>query len=411
MRFCVLFFMLVFFLTSASVHGDPLTWSDCVRETLNANSELSIEKQALRKVDTEIGIGRSGYLPSVSLQGSYSQDLSNTNMPSVSSLGIFASQRLFPGLLNRPEEWKAQAHLEGENAHWQDTLAGVRLDLITAYAQLWFGQEWIKLAESISKRRDQNSALVYARYQAGREHKGSYLRAKIQADQAALDFQHSKRDVSVAQQTLLHIMGLPLDKAIEVASSSETVRLESPSEFHSLAKLTPAVREAQSAYQVALASYVLTESAYLPVLNASLSAAKTDPFTTGSSDIFGKISLSFPLFQGNRAPYDFESSKADIALSKLLIEQAYSQAYLNLNSRFVSAQEALELEHLQLSVVEAAQVRAEIARAQYNTGLLLFENWDVIESDLITQQKLKLARHRDAWIGLAQFEKTMGKGF
>ena len=37
--------------------------------------------------------------------------------------------------------------------------------------------------------------------------------------------------------------------------------------------------------------------------------------------------------------------------------------------------------------LDAALVRAEIARNKYNNGLLSFEDWDIIENDLITRQK------------------------
>ena len=60
--------------------------------------------------------------------------------------------------------------------------------------------------------------------------------------------------------------------------------------------------------------------------------------------------------------------------------------------------------------MKAAQVRAEIARSQYTSGLLAFEDWDLIENDLIENEKQALLARRTAARAAAAWDRALGKG-
>jgi outer membrane protein TolC len=72
--------------------------------------------------------------------------------------------------------------------------------------------------------------------------------------------------------------------------------------------------------------------------------------------------------------------------------------------------ESLEKLKVDRDFLEAASVRAEIARSKYNNGLLSFEDWDIIENDLITKQKTYLQSERDVILAEAAWQQTRGKG-
>jgi outer membrane protein len=60
--------------------------------------------------------------------------------------------------------------------------------------------------------------------------------------------------------------------------------------------------------------------------------------------------------------------------------------------------------------LDAAKTRADIARTKYNNGLMTFENWDIIENDLIQRQKSFLQSQRDRVVAEAAWEQAQGKG-
>lgn len=83
---------------------------------------------------------------------------------------------------------------------------------------------------------------------------------------------------------------------------------------------------------------------------------------------------------------------------------------VNLQQGYNSYIEAVAKLQVDTSFREAAQLRADIARSKYNNGLLIFEDWDAIETDLITRQtnylqsKLNRVTYEAAW------EQVQGKG-
>jgi outer membrane protein TolC len=81
-----------------------------------------------------------------------------------------------------------------------------------------------------------------------------------------------------------------------------------------------------------------------------------------------------------------------------------------LEEAFAAHQDAAERVDVQENFYEAARVRAEIARSQYSSGLLSFDDWDIIENELISREKEILAARRDAARAEAAWESAQGAG-
>ncbi len=82
---------------------------------------------------------------------------------------------------------------------------------------------------------------------------------------------------------------------------------------------------------------------------------------------------------------------------------------IELQQAFAASQDAVGKVDVQEKFLHAAQVREEIATSQYTAGLLSFQDWDLIEDDLIANQKTMLASRRDAVIAEATWERIQGK--
>ena len=63
---------------------------------------------------------------------------------------------------------------------------------------------------------------------------------------------------------------------------------------------------------------------------------------------------------------------------------------------------------MQRHYVAAADIRAEISRQQYDDGLLSFENWDLIENDLINKRKGLLDSQRAALLAETAWWRATG---
>ena len=72
--------------------------------------------------------------------------------------------------------------------------------------------------------------------------------------------------------------------------------------------------------------------------------------------------------------------------------------------------DARERVEVQRTLLKAVTVRSEIARQQFNSGLLRFENWDLIENDGIAKQKQMLDVLRDAMLADTDLRQALGSG-
>ena len=95
-------------------------------------------------------------------------------------------------------------------------------------------------------------------------------------------------------------------------------------------------------------------------------------------------------------------------------EESLINADLKTESQLASAyagyQNAVENTKVQEAFLLAAKTREEIAKAQYLNGLLSFQNWDLIETNLTIQEKSELASYLGAKTAEANWELAQGKG-
>ena len=381
-----------------------LDWQTCSQEALSQNLDVQSAQKAVLKTETELGISDSDYLPQLNLSGTYAQ----TTSEGTTSTALTLSQKLFPGLNSKPEMQRAKAHLKEAQATLKSVISQLKADLVTAFAQLKYTQDAIKLNQYIADRRTQNANLVHARYLAGREHKGSYLRAQAQADQAMLEVKQTQRDLDIARESLCVLLNKPVSDSFAVTGEIKLDPLPQNPPFDTLLLDTPSVIQAQAKLEASLADQTITSQSYDPSITASYALSQT---LFGSSEGTGRLSLSIPLYNGSKGSYDRESAKLSLTIAEIALSQAKNQVRLDLKKAWVSALDTLENVAMQNTLVTVALIRSEIAEAQYNTGILSFDNWDIIENDLISQQKLALINQRNASTSLASFENIQGKGF
>src|SRR5690606_20988289 len=121
------------------------------------------------------------------------------------------------------------------------------------------------------------------------------------------------------------------------------------------------------------------------------------------------ITLNIPLGNGP-GYYRLQAARADAFAAsynrrsienelRVRIEDAH-RAYVESEKRVAIAEEFLR----------AARARAEIARERYELGLVSFDEWDRIESDLISRERAALQAKRDRIIAEAEWEYLIGKG-
>jgi outer membrane protein TolC len=308
---------------------------------------------------------------------------------------------------------QAKAEADEAVASLQQTKAKVSSDLKTAYENVYYAREARKLSDEIIKRRSDNLRLVELRFESGHENKGSVLLSKANLQQANFDRLQADNVQDVSRAQLAKTIGADDAEGFDVAG--EVPVQEPPSEepnFISLATTTPDHHQAIARESQAEAAVTIARSGFFPSLNLTgtlgrqgtpSEGTRTDRWSVGAG-------ISFPLFGGGKDYYSTQSASASYQAASSTRLDTDRDLLATLRSAFVRYREAVEKLKVDESFLQAARVRADIARNKYNNGLITFDDWDIIENDLISREKNFLTSGRDRVTAEAAWEQAQGKG-
>lgn len=385
-----------------------LTWEDCVKEAIKNNPDLASSKEDLEMTKTDKLITQSSVLPQLTADFSYKRDLDdNSNRHSYSLTG---RQLLFDGLKIFHEIYSAKESIKASEQSFRVASSNVRLSLRTAFAELLKAEKLIFLTEEISKRRKQNFELVKLRYDAGREHKGALLTAKADLAQAEFEVREASRKLTLAQTELAKELGTKTKELIKIVGDFKVneIKKEEP-DFEKLATNTPSVREFFNKKKAAKYELKSKVANYFPWVYLSASVGKsTSSWISSDLDWLLGISASFPLFEGGgnfaehkKASSKFRKAEADLASARISAVQAIKETWLDL-------QDKIEEKKVEEKYLEASEERAKIANSQYSTGLISFDDWIIIENNLVAVKKSFLDAKKNVLIAEAKWVNAKG---
>ncbi|MBI2070945.1 MAG: TolC family protein [Elusimicrobia bacterium] len=408
---------LIFFTLAlaAPAAGEPLSWDACLAEAAAGNPDLEAARAALAKARIDRQAALSPFLPQLS--GGADTSENRTLGLGVSSReygwSLSARQNLFSGFRDYAGRSRTSAALDSAQAGYEDAAARVTLELRRAFTALLYAQEQTVLTLEIAARRRENARLVELRYEAGREHRGSYLRSNASWKQAEFEVAQAKRALRVAQRELLSVLGRgPFEV---VAATGSLWAVEAPQgnpDFMELVRRTPVYRIAEAQVRSAQAGVTAADGRFYPDLDASVSLSRSGEQWPPEQPrrLSAGLSLSFPFFPGGGNFFGAASSRAERRRAQADFLSAQYSSALDLENAFAFYQDAAERTAVQEQFLEAARVRAQIARSQYTSGLISFQEWDLIENDLIASQKSWLSALRDAANAQAAWDRVQGKG-
>lgn len=423
-------FFVCFFLVS-SAHALPLTWEECLKFTIEGNPQLETAKNEWLATQTSERVALAGYLPRLNASTSVTQVGSsgqNGGTGPVVSNGVILnstgssintnylaqlnfSQNIFNGLEDQSRLDQAKWRTESSFWVYVDTKSSLSFSLKEAFASLMFAQESVELAQSILERRESNFKLVSVRFENGRENKGSVLLAEAYFEQAGLDVIKARDGLNVAQSKLKSLMNKDHVGAIEVTGTVPLEELQFKKDIPELALETPAYNQAMAYEMAAKEDITIARSTFLPSLDFTGNVFRQGPSYFPERERWQMaLTLTIPLFDGLKDRGALQGS----VLSKYAAEGKKRSTLLDLIPRLRDAQNLAKQSDLKYSIdgkfQKASGTRAEIARAKYNNGLITFEDWDIIENELIQRQTNFLQSKKDRVVKYATWENLLGSG-
>jgi outer membrane protein TolC len=393
--------------------GQALTWERAV--------ELALAHHpALRKARAERDAARhhrnqalGAYLPS--LDGTMSRKRARTTTSTTADALAFdldAVQPLFTGFKTSGEAM--QAWREWEAAHWAyvEESAAVRQALRGAFVERLRLDQLLGVNRAIAARRQDNAELIRLRYEAGREHEGSWRRAQAIADEAAFDVRQTERRIESQSLALGRQIGGAFTLRMEVAGSFDTLlpaSPDAPADYVELAERTPPVQRLTRRAEALKAAVVASQAELWPTIegtfNYGYSGARVSRLKDDAS--LG-VTVSVPLFHGGQRAEGVRESRAEYQAA---LEEARSERDAQiavLGERWAAFRDAWELVGVRQAFLDAARKRSEIVRAQYTSGLAEFQEFDIAEQELADAETAHVQSLADVLIKEAQWSEAQG---
>lgn len=395
-----------------------LTWGECVEMARQENPSLLAARETVKQARADRNKALGNYLPDISGSSNLSKrKVNKLKAVKSSSIGVSASEDLFTGFENTGEVMRARRALKAAEHSYNDTESTVAYNLRSAFVKLLHAQEALLVARSIEERRRVNGEIVALRYEAGREHRGSLKRAQAISERAGLGVRIAERNMGIQSAALAKELGGKFERPLRANGELELLVPEKPisePDFSDRVENIPSVLRLKELLAAAGAQVIKDQSVFWPTATGTADYSRSSSNSLGNmDDKTWNVGLQFnvPLFTGGTNVENLIKSRSAYRQSFYSLKESRDQAFSDLVTswnRFIDALESLEVEK---KFVEASTERAEIARLQYQDGLISFEDWDIIEQELVTSRESLLNTERDAILAAATFIRSQGYSF
>lgn len=394
-----------------------LNWEDCVQIAGRSNPDLASSRFGLEASRSSYKGSYNGIMPRVSLSNGYSSSGSGDPAANGGGGSWSASASASLNVFNKSSIQSikiAQAALAQQEAGTLQSSATLRYNLKRAFSQLLYAQQNVGVSRSILDMRRDESQLVKLRYDSGRESKGNMLRAQAQLLQAEAALSQSERDLRTARISLNRQLGQN-DFAVITVTGTLSVpdAPEAPSEqtAEALLKQRPDVIMQTAVVQGSEASLGQAQSPLWPTLSASYSYSGSGrnefpPMRSGWG-----LNLSFPIFGGGptSAYYAITTAKNNLERAKQDLRSVRSQAVVDLETSWSGFAEAVDQARVQAALLDAARQRNDEANIRYDSGLMTYDNWEIIVSDRVNQERAAVQSQLNATIAEATWARALGR--
>jgi outer membrane protein len=398
---------------------EKISFNQAIDLAVKNNLEVQASYEAYKSTQADKKSTRSAFFPKISATLSYEKTNSET-LATGSSLtndgytgALSLSQNLFNGFSDYANLKIADSNIKTSEATLQETKAQISYDLKTAMANYQFAKDSLNLSKDIVKRREDNLRMVELRFENGRENKGSVLLSKAYREQANLDFYKAQNDLEVSLKYLRRVLNLPEGQEIELTDMPPVIdQLAATPDYNGLIDNTPTAKKFKATLDNATATLESRKSGFFPTWDVTGSVGKTgqDFFPDDQKSWRVGTTLTWSLFDGGKDFYAVNSGSLLVKAAEKRLENQNMELKRALSESYSNFNEAILTARVSTAFLEASKTRADISRSKYNNGLTTFDDWDIIENDLITRQKNYIQTIRDRLIAEAAWEQAQGTG-
>ncbi len=393
-----------------------LNWQDCIKEAAKNHPDLIAAVEEVKQSEAAKKITASNLYPQVNanLDTSTGRNASDSAPASKSrsySYGVTGTQLIFDGTKTVQDVKAASENIQASKQNYKFASTQVRLNLRTAFVNLLKAQELIRVSGEIVKIRRGNLELITLRYESGLEHRGALLTAEANLAQANFQLAQAKRAVELAQRQLTKEMGRREFVPMSVKADFKVVdTAEHKPDLEALTKDNPSLLQIVAQKNAAEFSLKSAYANFSPTLSGSAGANKNGSRWEPKGDQWNLgLTLSMPIFEGGLRLA--QVSQAQSLLNQLKENERSTKDGLvvSLAKTWAALQDAIETVGVQNKNLIATEERSKIAEAEYATGFITYDNWTIIEDNLVQAKISYLSAQANALLAEANWIQAKGE--
>jgi outer membrane protein TolC len=241
------------------------------------------------------------------------------------------------------------------------------------------------------------------------------LSAQAELTQAKVLYEQALADLRTSQKALDQQLGLDDFRTIAATGTLDTDEpAPLPKIDDSVLASLPAISVQEAAVKSSEAALEQSKSSLLPSLSASYARLRSGSAEFPAAQYGWSLGgvLSYPLFSGGPTAvyYAVSAAKRGVEEARANLRSVRNAATVSLGNTWTNWFKAAGTVRVDASLLEAARQRNIEADVRYDSGLLTYDNWEIISTDRITQERQLLSDRLSAAIAEAAWEQALGKG-
>ncbi|MBF0217645.1 MAG: TolC family protein [Candidatus Omnitrophica bacterium] len=425
--------VILFCVPRQSEADETISWEDSVREARSGHPDLVSASEKINQSISSKNIAESAYLPNItgtvseltakkgsSRSGSQSSETTASSSAGTAGpkknhstqydYGVDGKQLIFDGFKTVNDIASAKMDITGAEYNYQVTSSNVRLRLRSAYVGLWAAEKILAVSEEIEASLRETLDLVRLRYEGGMEHKGALLTSESDLARAVFEVNQAKRAIYLAQRQLTKELGRDKFSALRAGGEFgiKDADRERP-DFENICATVPILRQLAAQKEAAKYGVKSALGSFFPAIYAtgSLGNSGTDVFPERNGWSAG-TSLSIPRFEGGSNAASYQKAKAVFGQAEADEKSGRDGVIYTMANTWTVLENAIDNVDVTRIALKAAIEREKIAEAEYSLGLITYDNWIIIENNLVEAKRALIASERDALMAEANWVQAKG---
>ncbi len=381
--------MLSFFCFSVAskAQADQLTLEQTVLAGLKANPSVESARQVLEQAQMKVKAARGSFMPSFTVQSSYSKYALYGDVLTVDNLdrNIFTtqlaiSQPLFAGYSILNNYLKAKIQVEADNARLDQARLDLILHIQQDFLQLLKSREDLKTVNNEIKRVESQMEASNVFYKAGLAPYNDVLKNEVELKKAQTDKIKILNIIKNLITQLNTYRSAPFDEDVEYVGDLQhygfTVNYDENSAITAALSKRPDLLIGKKSIALAEKDAKDTFSRYYPriTLDYTIGRQKSEyenyilSKTTQDTDTIG-VNLRWNIFDGGTTTYSYGANLKNIASLKSSLQKQVADAKAAIVKAFTNIEDAQKLIELSLNTKKSALENYNMAAARYRTRI------------------------------------------